>query len=229
MAPYDASPPSRVAPGGRDGGGEGDGERDGDHRVVVFDLGGVLIDWDPRHLYRKLLAGPAEVAEFLETVCTSDWNRQQDGGRPIAEATDELIRAHPHHADLIRAYYGRWAEMISGPIHGSVALLERLDQRGVPLYALSNWSAETFPMAEGRFGFLSRFRAIVLSGREMLTKPDPALYRILLERHRLVPSATVFIDDVPANVAAARALGITGIEFQSPEQLERDLGALGLL
>ena len=200
-----------------------------DHRVVVFDLGGVLIDWDPRYLYRKLLPGEAEVSAFLETICTSDWNKRQDRGRPVAEATEQLVRAHPEHADLIRAYYSRWEEMIGGAIAGTVALLERLDQRGVPLYALSNWSAETFPLAQGRFDFLERFRSIILSGHEKLTKPDPALYRVLLDRHRLTPGATVFIDDVPANVVAARALGMVGIDFHSPAQLERELGRLGLL
>ncbi|HTE53868.1 MAG TPA: HAD family phosphatase [Kofleriaceae bacterium] len=198
-------------------------------RVVVFDLGGVLIDWNPRHLFRKLVPDPAEVEELLATVCTQGWNEQQDAGRALAEATAELVALHPHRAELIRCYYDRWDEMMAGAIDGTVALLEELDGRGVPLYALTNFSAETFPHARRRFPFLSRFRAIVMSGEERLVKPDPRFYRLLLDRHRLVPGETLFIDDSAVNVEAARALGMAGHHFRDPAALRAELAGHGLL
>ena len=142
-------------------------------RAVVFDLGGVLIDWNPRHLYRKLLPDDASIEEFLAEVCTSEWNYQQDAGRTVAEAVGELSGRHPDKAPLIAAYYERWEEMLGGAIEASVALLEELDAAGVPLYALTNWSRETFPIARRRFPFLERFRGIVVSGEEGAAKPDP--------------------------------------------------------
>lgn len=198
-------------------------------RVVVFDLGGVLLDWNPRYLYRKLLADEAAVEEFLARVCTQSWNEQQDGGRAIAEATAALVAEHPDRADLIRCYYERWEEMLLGPVAETVALLEELDVRGVPLYALTNFSAETFPIARRRFAFLSRFRAIVVSGQERLLKPDPRFYRLLCDRHAVDPTEAVFIDDSPPNVEAARALGMTAIHFRGAAELRAELGVLGLL
>ena len=133
-------------------------------RSVVFDLGGVLIDWNPRYLYRKLFPGDETGMEhFLSTVCTPAWNEQQDAGRPVAVAVAELLGRYPEQEPLIRAYYSRFNETLRGEISGTVRLLEALDLAGIPLYALSNWSAETFPNARARFGFLSRFRDIVVS------------------------------------------------------------------
>ncbi len=197
--------------------------------VVVFDLGGVLIDWNPRHLYRKLFADDAAMEEFLSTVCTQAWNERQDAGRTFAEATALLREQHPHHAELIEAYGARFDEMMKGPIEGSVAILEKLHRRGVPLYALSNWSRETFPLAERRFEFLRRFRGVVISGHEGVIKPDPRIFRILLERHRIAPEGAVYIDDNPRNAEAARALGIHGIHFTHPDKLRRELEGLRLL
>ncbi len=197
--------------------------------VVVFDLGGVLIDWNPRHLYRKLFADDAAMEEFLSTVCTQAWNERQDAGRTFAEATALLREQHPHHAELIEAYGARFDEMMKGPIEGSVAILETLHRRGVPLYALSNWSRETFPLAERRFEFLRRFRGVVISGHEGVIKPDPRIFRILLERHRIAPEGAVYIDDNPRNAEAARALGIHGIHFTHPDKLRRELEGLRLL
>jgi len=198
--------------------------------VAIFDLGGVLLEWDPRFLYRKLFAGDDVAMEhFLANVCTTQWNKRQDAGRSFAEATQELL---PHHSDkieLIEAFGKRFGEMIQGTIDGSIEILAELRQRKVPLYALTNWSAETFPQQRERFAFLSWFDGIVVSGREGVIKPDARIFRILLERHGVAPESAVFIDDVAENAAAAAALGLHGIHFQSPEQLRRELIAVGML
>ncbi|MFO1540261.1 MAG: HAD family hydrolase [Chloroflexota bacterium] len=197
--------------------------------TVVFDLGAVLIDWDPRHLFREHFPDdPAGMERFLAEVCTPAWNHRQDEGRTWAEAVAELVGRHPHEEARIRAYADRWPEMLGGPIAGTVAILERLDAAGIPCYALTNWSAETFPIARARYGFLGRFRGIVVSGDERVAKPDPAIYRILLERHALAPETAVFIDDRAENVAAARALGMDGILFTDPAALADALRSRGL-
>ncbi|MGH7124978.1 MAG: HAD family hydrolase, partial [Stellaceae bacterium] len=167
--------------------------------IVVFDLGGVLIDWNPRHLYRKLIDDEAAMEVFLSTVCTQAWNERQDAGRTFAEAAAILRAQHPHHAELIEAYGSRFDEMMKGPIQGSVTILETLHRRGVPLYALSNWSHETFPLAQCRFDFLNLFRGVVISGEVGVIKPDERIFRILLERHRIEPNHAVYIDDNPRN------------------------------
>lgn len=196
---------------------------------MIFDLGGVLVDWDPRYLYRKLLADEVAIEEFLARVCTSAWNSQQDAGRSLAEATSLLTAEHPDRAELIAAYYARWDEMIGGPVQETVAVLEELDARGVPLYALSNWSAETFAVVRARLPFLSRFRAILLSGEERMIKPDPRFYQLLFDRHAIDPTEALFVDDVPANIEAARALGIQSHLFRSAAELRGELVRLGLL
>ena len=196
--------------------------------TVVFDLGGVVIDWNPRYLFRNLLSGEEAVETFLATVCTQAWNEQQDAGRPLAEAVAELTAVHPDHTELIRAYYDRWDEMLGGLVPGTAAIIDELDRAAVPLYALSNWSAETFHHARARFEVLERFRGIVLSGEEGLIKPDPALFEVLFERHELEPAQTIFIDDVARNVEAARSLGMIAIEFTSASQLRPALVQLGL-
>jgi len=198
-------------------------------RVVIFDLGGVLIDWDPRYLYRQLIEDEAAMEDFLGRVCTQAWNELQDAGRPVAEATAALAAEHPECAHLIAAYYGRFDEMMQGAFEDTVAVLDELDRRGVPLFALSNFSAEMFRHARRRFGFLARFRDVLLSGEERLLKPDPRFYRLLLDRHRIDPEEAVFVDDRPHNVDAAGALGMTGLLFRGAGDLRRELGALGLL
>jgi len=198
--------------------------------VVVFDLGGVLLDWNPRHLYRKLFNGDeAAMEHFLGNVCTTQWNERQDAGRTFAEAVEELMPMHADKRALIDAFHARFDEMIAGPIEGSVEVLSELWQRGVPLYAVTNFSAETFPPQRDRFAFLAWFRGIVVSGDEGIIKPDPRIFAILCERYRIAPRDAVFIDDVARNAAAASALGIHGIHFQSAGQLRRELAALGLL
>ena len=198
-------------------------------KAVVFDLGGVLIDWDPRHLYRKLLADEAAVEEFLATVCTPEWNAELDRGRPFAEGVAELVERHPEHAAAIAAYHERWPEMLAGDLRGSVELLAELRAAGVPLYALTNWSAETFAITRGRFEFLEWFDGLLVSGEERVTKPDPAIFQLLLDRFGLDPTATVFVDDSEANVAAARRLGFDAIGFTGHEELRRELVARRLL
>src|SRR5512137_566174 len=184
--------------------------------VAVFDLGGVLIDWNPRYLYRKLFAGDeAAMERFLATVCTPEWNERQDAGRPFAEAFDALMAEHADKRDLIEAWKVRFTEMIPGAIEGTVELLAELRTRDVPLYALSNWSAETFPTQRPRFAFLDWFRGIVLSGEERVIKPDPRIFRVLLDRYGIDPASAVFIDDNPRNAQSARALDMQVIDFQS--------------
>ncbi|HTS92199.1 MAG TPA: HAD family phosphatase [Stellaceae bacterium] len=198
--------------------------------TVIFDLGGVLIDWNPRHLYRKLFVGDERaMEEFLTTVCTQAWNVQQDAGRSFAEGAAILKARHPEKAALIDAFGARFGEMMAGEIAGSVAILDELHRRGVPLFALSNWSRETFPFARERFAFLERFSGIVISGEIGHVKPDPAIYRHLLDRFGIDPGAAVFIDDVAGNAEAARAFGIHPVHFTSPPALERELRDLRLL
>jgi 2-haloacid dehalogenase len=194
-------------------------------KAVAFDLGGVLIDWDPRHLYRKLLADEAAVEEFLATVCTPEWNAEQDRGRPFAEGVAELVERHPAHAAAIAAYHERWPEMLAGEIGGSVEVLAELRAAGVPLYALTNWSAETFVVARERFAFLQWFDGVLVSGEERMIKPDPRFFRLLLDRFGLAPEATFYVDDSAANVEAARRLGLDAVRFTGPGQLRRELAA----
>ena len=198
--------------------------------VVVFDVGGVLLQWDPRHLYRKLFAGDdAAMEHFLGNVCTEEWNERQDAGRTFADAAAELLPAHADKAHLIHAFGRRFDEMIPGAIEETVDILRELKRAGVPLYAVTNWSAETFPPQRDRFAFLSWFDGIVVSGEEGVIKPDPRIFRILLDRYDIPAHAAVFIDDNPANAEAATNLGIHGIHFRSPQQLRRELVELGLL
>jgi len=198
--------------------------------TVIFDFGGVLIDWNPRHLYRKLFAGDeAAMEDFLATVCNSAWNIQQDCGRPVAEATRLLTEAYPNHAELIAAFYGRFDEMMPGPIEGTVAILSELRERGVPLYGLTNFSAETYPIALARFPFIGWLRGVIVSGEHRIVKPDPAIYRLLTDRFGIDPLSAVFIDDNKLNAEGGEAVGIKGIHFTGPEALRAELVELGLL
>jgi 2-haloacid dehalogenase len=198
--------------------------------VAVFDLGGVLIDWNPRHLYRKLFNGDeAAMEHFLATVCTSSWNSQQDAGRPFAEACASLKLEYPAHAELIDAWIERQEEMVTGPIHGTVEILAQLRARGVPVYALSNWSAETFPISLRRFEFLRWFQGTVLSGEVQLIKPDPRIFQHFFATHGVDPAQAVYIDDLKPNVDTAISLGMHGILFTDPPALRHELVKLGLL
>ena len=195
----------------------------------MFDLGGVLVDWDPRYLYRKVFADEEAMENFLATIAMLEWHLEQDRGRTTEEATAALTSRHPEYAPEIEAYYGRWDEMFGGPIEGSVDVLRELRDLGFPLYALTNWSAETFPLARERYGFMAWFDEIVVSGEERMIKPDKEIYGVLVERTGLDPATTVFLDDSPPNVTTARELGFTAITVRSPEGLREDLVDLGLL
>lgn len=198
-------------------------------RNVIFDLGGVLIDWNPRYLFRDLFVGDEAAMEaFLAGVCSPAWNERQDAGRTIAEAEAELVGRFPEQERLIRAYYAGFDRMLGGAIDGTVAVLEDLAAAGVPLYALTNWSAETFPHALRRFPFLGSFRDIVVSGRIGLIKPDRRIFDHLLAKTGIDAAASVFIDDSPKNVAGAAAAGLSAIQFRSPGELRRMLAGLGL-
>ena len=202
-------------------------------RAVVFDFGGVLFDWSPQYLYRKLITGDQERQWFLDNICTQAWNTEQDAGRSLAEATQSLIAEHPQHEALIRAYYDRWPEMLRGLLADGVAILEDLHEAKVPLFGLTNWSAETFPYARANYPFLKYFRNIVVSGEVKLIKPDPAIYRASFDQVRahlpdIRAEELVFIDDVAENANAASALGWHGIHHISPEQTRRELQALGV-
>jgi len=201
------------------------------HRsVAVFDLGGVLIDWNPRYLYRKLFHGDeAAMEHFLATVCTTSWNLQQDAGRPFAEACAALKREHPAQTEFIDAWFHRQAEMVTGPIMGTVNILAELRARGVPLYALSNWSSETFPIARKRFEFLEWFQGILISGEVGLVKPDPRIFQLFLETHGVNPLQAVYVDDLKHNADAAAAQGMHAIHFTGPAALRSELVNLGLL
>ena len=196
--------------------------------AVVFDLGGVLIDWDPRHLYRKLFDDEAAMERFLHEVCNNAWNELQDAGRRISEATEALIAEHPDKAGLIRAYYDRWPEMLAGALPRTVAVLADLKKAGVPLLGLTNWSDETFPIAFKRFGFLHWFDDIVVSGAEGVAKPDRRFFDILIARSGRPAANLVFVDDRMDNVVAARNAGIQSLQFTSADRLRQDLRALGL-
>ena len=196
-------------------------------RIVVFDIGNVLVDWNPRFLYRTIFADEAEMEWFLGHVCTPAWNIEQDRGRSFAEAVAILVAEHPRHEAAIRAFDERWTETISGPIAESVAILESLRRQGVPDYAITNFSHEKFAIAKERFPFLAQFKGTIVSGEEKLLKPDPAIYRLLLDRHGLDAADCVFIDDSAANVEGARSVGMHALHFTAPSRLADDLRRLG--
>lgn len=197
--------------------------------TVVFDVGNVLIEWDPNHLYQHLLPNPAEREHFLTQICSYDWNLEQDKGRSWDEAIEILAAEHPEKRDLIAAYRDRWHDMVPGEIAGTVAILDELKAAQTPLYAITNFSSEKFVEAQNRFPFLkTSFRDIVVSAEERLLKPDLRIYQVLLDRNQLVAGDCVFIDDSPKNVDAARAAGMHAVHFESPDILREELRKLGL-
>jgi 2-haloacid dehalogenase len=197
---------------------------------LVFDLGAVLIDWNPRYLYSKIFATAAETDFFLENICTSDWNEEQDAGRSLQEATEMLIDEHPQYEAHIRAFYGRWKEMLGGPIEDTVNILQQLkESKRYKLYALTNWSNETFPLALLLYPFLQWFDGIVVSGREKMRKPQAEFYELLLSRYDIDIQSTLFIDDNHRNIIAAEACGIESVHFISPDQLKDVLAQKSIL
>jgi 2-haloacid dehalogenase len=201
-----------------------------DELTIVFDFGGVLIDWNPRNLYRKLFNGNDTAMEaFLDEIEFYNWNHQQDLGRPFAEGVTDLTRQYPHRAELIAAFADRWEESIGGPIPETVGILETLKGQGFALHGLTNWSAETFYRIRLKYDFLDWFDHILVSGDVGLAKPDPAIYHLLLEQAQTEAQRCLFIDDSPANVKAANELGFMTIHYQSPGQLGGELAERGLL
>jgi 2-haloacid dehalogenase len=194
--------------------------------TIVFDLGGVLIDWNPRYLYRKIFETEAEIESFLNNICLYEWNVEQDAGRTLAEGTELLVAKHPDWEQEIRAYYGRWEEMLGGEIMGTVEILESLKYGGYRILGLTNWSAETFPIAYKRYDFFKHFEGIVVSGDEKIVKPDPRIYQTLIDRYQVDPAKAVFIDDSPKNVQGAIEKGMHGIRFLSPMQIREELADL---
>ena len=192
--------------------------------AIVFDLGGVLIDWNRQYLYRGMFDGDeAELNNFLTTVCPLEWNAKQDAGRSFAEAIAERVHLFPEYTPYIQAYFSRWQEMIGGEITGTVHVLSALRDKGYPLYALSNWSAETYPLVRKRFEFFNWFREVILSGEEKIAKPDPAIYNILLHRINREAQQCLFIDDSEQNILAAKQLGFQTILYSSTEALYSEL------
>ncbi|MDG1760413.1 MAG: HAD family phosphatase [Flavobacteriaceae bacterium] len=199
-------------------------------QTVIFDLGGVLIDWNPEYVFLDEFDGNREKMNwFFENICTSEWNEQQDAGTPYQQATEERVRLFPEYEKHIRMYYGRWEEMLGNAIAGSVEILNKLrNAEGIRLIALTNWSHETFPIALDRFDFLGWFEGIVVSGEEKMIKPQAAIYNLTLDRYQIDPNTAVFIDDRKSNVDGAIASGMKGIHFQSPEQLKNELIKMNL-
>jgi 2-haloacid dehalogenase len=196
--------------------------------IPVFDVGNVLIRWDPRSLYRKLIVDEEERDDFLARVCASEWNLEMDGGKPFAQGIAERIALFPEKADLIRAFDERWLETLDGAVAGSVAILEELQAKGIRTYAITNFSREKFAVTAEHFPFLNRFDGIVVSAHEGLLKPDRRIYELLCSRYGLAPEDCLFIDDSPPNVEGAQDVGMRGHHFTAPELLREELKAAGL-
>ena len=196
---------------------------------IVFDLGNVLIDWNPRYLYRKLLPNETEVEWFLENICNNNWNEKHDEGQVFSEGIKKLSKLYPQYANLIKAWFDRWEEMLGGPLDDSVEILAELKDLGFPLYILSNWSAETYPKAEAVYDFLNWFDGKIISGEVGKIKPDPEIFYTLIKKFKLIPENSVFIDDKLSNIETANLIGFQGIHFQNPELLRNDLKQFKLI
>ena len=199
--------------------------------TIIFDLGGVLIDWNPLYVFNDLIPDQERRNYFFENVCTSHWNEQQDAGTLISKATDERIALFPDWENEIQAYYGRWVEMLGEPLLGTVEILKKLtDSPDYRVYALTNWSAETFPIAKSmeRFHFLHWFEGVLVSGEEKMIKPQPEIFELILSRYNIDRTKAIFIDDNLRNVHASNAVGLQAIHFQSAEQLAKELRQLSI-
>lgn len=193
--------------------------------TIIFDLGGVLIDWNPEYVFLDVFNGDRKKMQwFFDTICTSDWNENQDAGYPMAQATEDRIVLFPEYEKEIRQFYGRWVDMLGGPITGTVDILKKcIESKDYKVVALTNWSAETFPIAQERFDFLNWFEGIIVSGKEKTRKPFDDIYNLTLNRFNIKAENAIFIDDNQRNIEAANNLGINGIRFESPERLLQQL------
>lgn len=196
---------------------------------IVFDFGGVLVDWNPRYLYKDLFSDPQEMEEFLATVCTDSWNVQQDAGRSLVEGTKLLQDQFPDHTEMIQQFYDGWEVMLKDEIPENTQLLHRFDKQKYRLFGLTNWSGETFPIALKRFGFFKEFEGIVVSGDEKMIKPDKDIFLLLLERYALNAADSIFIDDNLNNINAAIGLGFHTIHYTPKFSLEDRFKELGIL
>lgn len=198
--------------------------------TIIWDLGGVLIDWNPAYVFEKFFADKEKQAYFFENVCTSDWNEEQDAGRPIGEATEALVAQHPEWEAAIRAYYGQWTEMLGGPIYDTVEIFKELKtSTDLKFYALTNWSAELFPIALERYDFLHWFDGRLVSGEEKMRKPFREIYALVLDRFQITPHQAIFIDDNLRNIKAAEPFGLHCIHFKNPAQLKYELELAGII
>ena len=195
---------------------------------IVFDFGGVLVDWNPVYLYKDEFENKSDMNNFLENICTPEWNMQQDAGRSLAEATETLQQKHPEYKELIGYYYGRWEEMLGGVIKDSERVLKMLKNK-YPIYGLTNWSAETITIAYNKYDFFSHLKGIVVSGDEKLIKPDPKLYQVLLDRYGLKANESLFIDDNIHNIETAQKMGFHTIHFTENTDLEKMVKEMGVL
>ncbi|MFF4988622.1 HAD family hydrolase [Streptosporangium saharense] len=202
---------------------------DSQYDAVVFDLGGVVVDWNPRHLYRKLIDDPERMEWFLTEVCPGSWNAEQDRGRPFADAVREAVERHPDHRELIEVYWSRWPEMLDGLVPGTSEILADVRRAGTAMYAITNWSAETYPLAVDRYPVLKLFEDIVVSGEIKMIKPDPEIYLHALDRFGLSAERALFVDDSPANVEGAAAVGMGALLFTDAAALRSELERYGLL
>lgn len=198
--------------------------------TIIFDLGGVLIDWNPEYVFLDVFKGDRKKMQwFFDNICTHDWNENQDAGYPMAKATEERVAMFPEYEKEIRMFYGRWVDMLGDAITGTVAILKQLiDSKTFKVVALTNWSAETFPIALERFEFLHWFEGIVVSGEEKTRKPFEEIYTLTLNRFNIVAENSIFIDDNLRNIQAANKLGINGIQFKNPEQLKDALNEFNI-
>ena len=196
-------------------------------RNIVFDFGGVIVDWNPEYLFKDVFKDRSELDHFLENICTPDWNEKQDAGRSLSEAIRILQKRHPEYRDEIRLYYDEWTTMLGGPIEQNVALLEPL-KMNYRIFGLTNWSAETFPIACDLYPFFGDFEGIVVSGEERLAKPDERIYLLLLERYGLSGEECLFIDDNVRNITAATALGFHTLHLTGNVSLKEALILLGI-
>lgn len=196
---------------------------------VIFDVGAVLVDWNPRYLYRKLMASEAEIEKFLAEVCTHDWNLSLDKGRLWSDARAEAVGKFPQYEAMIDAYWDRWLEMFEGPVHESVDILMDLKRRQFPVYALTNFNEIKWQVALNEFPYLRLFDGRIVSGEVKCVKPEPEIYRILLDTYHLTANECLFIDDRAENVQGARNMGIEAVLFTTPRQLEQDLMRYGII
>ena len=201
----------------------------GEIDTVIFDLGGVLIDWSPYHLYRKFFDSDEEISRFLEEIDLFNWLRGVDADLGFQRGVEELSARLPHHAELIEAYWHRWSETLNGSLDDSLAIVSELKVRDIPLYVISNWASETWHHATERFEFLDWFDGVVVSGLEGVAKPEPRLFHLTCARYDLRPERCVFIDDMANNVESAAALGFHAIQFNNAPALRAQLTGLGLL